>query len=98
MDYECVCEPYEGEACEFYSARTVVARKEHKCLECQEPIKIGESHEVSVYKSDGTFGSGRTCAFCSAERKRLAETYPDLPPVFGELACWLVAELRGDLA
>lgn len=96
MDYECVCEPYEGEPCEFYSARTVVARKEHKCIECQDTIKVGERHEVSAYKADGYFGSDRTCEFCVSERDRLRKAYPDMPPVVGELACWLVAELRGE--
>lgn len=96
-DYECVCDVFEGDRCDFQSTRTVVARKEHKCCECKDTIKVGERHEVIAYKLEGEFGRDRTCLFCAGERDRLSRAHPDIPPVIGELACWLVAELRGEL-
>lgn len=97
MSYECVCEPYEGENAEFSDERYVIARKAHKCCECQDTIEPGDLHQVIAYKCEGDFGVERTCLFCVDERARLAEAHPDYPPVIGELACWLVAELRGEL-
>lgn len=97
MTYECVCEPYEGEPCEFMEERTVKARKEHKCGECYDDIKVGEKHQVIAGKADGEFFTMRTCLFCVAERERLTREHSDMPPVYGELACWLVAEFRGEL-
>lgn len=95
--YECVCETFDGDPVEWSATRIVKARKEHKCCECRDVIRVGERHELIVLKLDGQFNQQRTCAFCAAERDRIAAEHPDLPPVYGELACWLVAELRGEL-
>lgn len=96
-NFECVCEPYEGESCEFTVERFVSGRKDYKCAECSDAIPKGERHQVIVGKSDGEFFTMRTCGFCAAERKRIALDHIDMPPVYGDLACWLVAEILGEM-
>ena len=97
MTYECVCEPYEGESADFSDERYVIASKVHICCECKDAIQRGDLHQVIAYRFEGEFGADRTCLFCVDERARNTEAYPDLPPVIGDLACWLVAELRGEM-
>lgn len=100
MSYECVCETYDGEACSFQSQRWQRARKVHTCDECRDEIKPGERYEVFAGMSDGEFFSTKTCAFCAAERERLEQVCRKIgapPPVLGDLACWVVAEIRGEL-
>jgi hypothetical protein len=94
---ECYCEPFEGEYAEFSEERWGIAAKEHTCCECMDTIHVGDLHQTIVGKMEGEFFSDRTCAFCVDERARLGEVCPDMPPVIGELACWLVAEIRGEL-
>lgn len=97
-DYECVCETFEpDEAWSWTTVTTVKARKEHRCSECNEVIKVGETHEKLVGGFEGEFHSFRTCAFCAAEIQRLARAGNHVPRPGGFLACWLVAELRGEL-
>ena len=54
----------DGEACEFYAERIVTARKDHRCAECQEPIRVGDQHHVTSGKYDGEFFSDRFCEAC----------------------------------
>lgn len=96
MSYECVCEPYSGdETWEWCREKIVAARKPYKCCECADAIKIGERHEYMVGKADGEIYQYRTCLFCAGEYRRLCNE--GVLPVKGDVACWLVAELRGDL-
>lgn len=96
--YECYCEPFEAdEAWSWSSVSMVKARKEHRCSECEEPIKVGELHEKFVGGASGEFFSFRTCTFCASEIERLAKMHHYVPRPGGFLACWVVAELRGEL-
>ena len=93
--YECICEPYEGdETWEWTSERIVRAGKPHKCCECADTIKVGEQHEYMVGKADGEFYTYRTCLFCAEEYKRLLNE--GLMVVKGDVACWIVARIRGE--
>lgn len=49
---------------EFYSARWVVARKEHKCVECGAPVFKGEKHGYFTGKWDGELESYRQHIEC----------------------------------
>lgn len=97
-DYECVCETFEADESWTWSDVTMVkARKEYRCSECDEPIRVGELHEKFVGGADGEFHSFRTCAFCASEIERLASQGHYVPRPGGFLACWIVAELRDEL-
>lgn len=52
----------------FFSERIVTARKEHKCCECRQVIKIGETFEYAKGKNDD-FWTAKTCADCVEIRK-----------------------------
>lgn len=54
----------EGEPFDVCSAKTVRARKEHRCCECGDPISVGDLHEHVRGLCDGAWGSWRTCARC----------------------------------
>lgn len=50
---------------EFWNAGEVVARKEHRCCECQAPIQKGERHTVCSGKWDGEVSSYRQHTLCA---------------------------------
>jgi hypothetical protein len=95
-DYFCVCEPMEGEPWSVVTEGHRRARKVHKCCECGEAIPKGETHHYFAGVCDGEFVDYRTCLFCEAERDRITIEH-DWPVTYGDLACCLVAELRGEL-
>ena len=47
------------------------ARKIHKCCECGEEIRPGESYRVDSGKYDGEFFSEKTCLLCAEIRGKL---------------------------
>lgn len=65
--FTCVCEDYDYDT-EFYCARVVTARKEHKCCECSDVIVPGEKYEYVSGKSDGDLFTAKTCLVCSKIR------------------------------
>lgn len=59
-------EPFE------FSVRTFpVARKEHKCSECNKVIQRGEKYERVVGKYDGDIEAFKTCLVCA----EIADTF-----------------------
>lgn len=95
---ECYCEPDEGEPCEVWKSEWRKARKVHRCVECKEPITVGERYQHTFTIFQGEVGSHKTCEFCVNERTRILSEYRHLDGLVpGDLACALVAELRGDL-
>jgi hypothetical protein len=54
---------------EFYVAKVIKARKEHKCCECKRVILPGEGYERSAGKSDGDMWNYATCPECLAVRE-----------------------------
>lgn len=95
-EYECYCAPQEGEPCEVWRTIWYKARKAHKCVECKEAIAPGERYEYTFFIFEGEPSYHRTCEFCVKEVQRIA-TERDIFLVPGDLACALVAELRGEL-
>ena len=64
---ECACISVGvDDSSEVLSEKTVIARKNYRCSECNEPIKSGCSHVrlVSVY--DGKIETKRTCLDCQS--------------------------------
>ena len=70
---ECFCD-YDPP--EFYSVRNPIARREHKCWECQRPIAPGESYERTSGKWDGDFNVFKTCQRCSSLRAWVERSVP----------------------
>lgn len=93
-DIECYCDPAEGEPCDFVSVKHPQARKQHKCMECYDTIMAGERYARLAGKCDGEMFTHKTCLFCEQEYNRINQIQGI---AFGELACALVAELRGEL-
>ena len=56
---------------EFYDAKEVVARKDHKCDECGETINKGQKYERVSGKWDGEVSTYKTCLPCLRIRKDL---------------------------
>ena len=95
-NFECYCEPSEGEPCEVWHATWRKARKKHICVECKEAIDLGERYEYTFIIFEGAPSSYKTCEFCTKEMIRIRRKH-GMNIIPGELACALVAELRGDL-
>ena len=62
MGFSCECE-YDGP--EFFSCRTVKARKSHRCCECGEMIEPGDEYEYVSGKWEGDFATYCTCERCA---------------------------------
>lgn len=56
---------WDGEPAEFFDSRTVTARKEHQCFECQKEIKHGDRYERVSGKWEGELSTYRFCILCS---------------------------------
>lgn len=49
---------------EFFNEKRVMGRKAHTCIECGQPIAVGESHISRSYRFEGAFHSERVCDPC----------------------------------
>jgi hypothetical protein len=49
---------------EFYNAKMVAARKQHRCCECGRDIQRGEIYHSASGKGDGRVERYRTCGHC----------------------------------
>lgn len=58
----------EGDGADFWTARHVRAKKQHKCKECGKQIVEGDIYERSAASSEGIFYSHATCAVCAEIR------------------------------
>lgn len=76
----CYCD-YDYDAPEFYVASRRVARKQHRCEECNCPILPGEKYENVSAKWEGDFSIVKTCHHCLALRDWVVANIP--------CACWL---------
>jgi hypothetical protein len=64
--FNCACDLNDDcESNEFYDSRWPVARKEHKCIECDSTINKGEKYQYCVGKSDGYLWTAKICKSCS---------------------------------
>jgi hypothetical protein len=100
MSFECYCMPETCDGSDGYLVELrdswQKARKNYRCVECQEVIVVGERYHRFVFVWEGSVGDEKHCEFCWWETQRINHELPE-PIVTGQLACALVAELRGDL-
>ena len=107
MTIVCDCSIEDGDGPEFCHDKIVKARKEHRCCECDEPIKPGQKYEYTAGLWDGYFCVYKTCMTCVRIREdfcpcgwaygMLQETIMEcigLNYVTGELSGW--AKKRDD--
>lgn len=95
-DYYCACDPSEGEPWTILTSEVRTARKAHQCEECLEQIKPGDRYHYFAGIFEGAMEVVKRCAFCQSEVDRIAKER-DWYVANGDLACCLVAELRGEL-
>ena len=62
--FECVCADYDGDGPDVFTERLLVARKEHECCECHEPIEPGQQYERVTGLWEGSWGTFKTCMLC----------------------------------
>lgn len=62
---------YEGSSGDFACESTRLARRRHRCCECNREIDPGELYEHVAGKSDGGMFAEKTCAECAEIRKAL---------------------------
>lgn len=60
----CLGSEPDGDYAEFYEAKIIKARKQHKCCECDLDIKPGQRYEVVSGLFDGEFFRQKTCLIC----------------------------------
>jgi hypothetical protein len=73
MTASCYCDnDYEG--FDFCSLFTRVARKLHKCTECNGPIRKGDRYEVVRGLSAGMFVTHKVCPRCLTLRNHLEQS------------------------
>lgn len=81
---------------------TRTARKEHKCCECRQPIKVGEKYIYSSGIWDGRAGDYRQCLICnevSNAAASLMDDPEDMPTLTGLrewFACQVGMDFKGE--
>jgi hypothetical protein len=74
----------EGESPSCYTDKRRVARKEHKCCECNALIKKGETYRYFSGIWDGEAMDFKTCMACEAKKDAFCKDTGYYPP-FGML-------------
>ena len=95
MTDDCACT--DGEPLDYSRTWTVkAARKEHRCEECREPIKVGESYQRTEGFWEGDHVAITTCLSCIQTRNEIIEKTGEIPCVGSVGGCY-AAMLRGEL-
>jgi len=82
MDCSCsIKTDTDGDGPSLYSEKIVTARKEHKCIECNQVILIGEKYEKVDGCWDGSWSHFKTCEDCLS----MIEIFFYSRPCFGDL-------------
>lgn len=76
----------DGEMPSVYEEKFPIARKEHKCCECQKTITVGQKYEFFKGCWNGKWQKFRTCMDCHELRLDMSD-HGEWPP-FGELGEW----------
>ena len=71
MECFCICSDPHGDMPSVWTEEDRKARKEHKCCECGEIIKVGEKYEYFSGCYDGKWWVYKTCEVCSNIRDDL---------------------------
>jgi len=73
----------------IYSDTVRKARREHKCCECGQIIKIGDRYHLFKGCWEGRWGEYKTCMECDEIKDEVLSLYRcDEVPAFGELREW----------
>ena len=67
----CACQCDVDGVADVYEASWRVARKEHHCCECHEPIAVGQRYEYASVCYDGSWSHAKTCELCARIRDDL---------------------------
>lgn len=62
----CFC---DYETFDLFRSKEVRARRSHRCCECSEEIRPGESYEVADAMAEGEFFHFKTCKTCARIRR-----------------------------
>lgn len=73
MIYDCSCD-YDPPT--VHSAKTVTARKEHRCEECSRTIRVGERYLYAFGVWDGYPSSTYTCSHCHEIQRWVSTNLP----------------------
>lgn len=72
----CSCNFDYDEIAELHREKVVTARKEHKCLECDEMIKVGEKyHYYFQVLGGGDWWQGHVCVPCERIRSNFCAPF-----------------------
>lgn len=72
-DYVIDCESLDP--CDVWDKAEVVARKVHRCSECNHPIVPGERYTRLKSLFEGSWSTEKTCRCCEAARCAVAAAY-----------------------
>jgi len=90
----CYCEIGYGETPDFSFEEDVRAKKQHRCVECLEPILPGETYNRYTGKWDGEVKTYTTCTSCKELRDQWeAEPWSE-GFTFGSVGCWYAGKLE----
>jgi hypothetical protein len=71
----CFCDFDYDAVAELHRETVRTARKEHTCIECEEPIKPGEKYHYVTQKCDGEFHEMKVCTPCERIRNNFCAPY-----------------------
>jgi hypothetical protein len=80
-NFYCCCGNEDYEHAELYNETFPIAKKEHECVECGEPILPGQKYHRVEGKWEGHWGTYKTCYPCY----HIREDYCECGFIFGEL-------------
>ena len=84
----CSC---DADAPLVYRENTVVARKEHKCVECKETIPKGAAYRICSGLWGGTWRNYKQCSGCVRAHSIAYRLLDCFCPMFGDL-WWEIRE------
>jgi len=64
MNCSCVAVDYDCDWVDLVEKTKPVARKKHRCVECDRDILPGEKYEIQKYVFEGEFETHKTCSEC----------------------------------
>jgi len=71
----CIDDSYDAEPIAVREEKFPVARKQHTCMECGEPIPAGARYEYVKGLCDGSWFTHKTCWSCKVMRDSLFHSW-----------------------
>ena len=79
---------------DFWTERTVTARKPHRCESCRETIAVGEKYVQVAQKYDGCFCAYHLCVVCYACIPQCDYSKHEVECDISDMLEWYREELR----